>query len=66
MQNAVKEINMFSTVLRKTDRKIFILNGCIVGGNIINFSKEGARRIELVFSINYKDDLKLAKEIILA
>ena len=67
MQNAVKKINIFSTVLRMTDYKIIIIpNGCIISSNIINFSKEGTRRVELVFSINYKDDLKLAKEIILA
>ena len=67
MQNAVKKINIFSTVLRTTDYKIIIIpNGCIISSNIINFSKEGTRRVELVFSINYKDDLKLAKEIILA
>ena len=66
VQGAVKEINMFSTVLRTADHKTIIIpNGRIISSNIINFSKEGTRRIELVFSIDYKDDLKLAKEIIL-
>lgn len=67
MQNAVKKINIFSTILRMTDYKIIIIpNGCIISSNIINFSKEGTRRVELVFSINYKDDLRLVKEIILS
>jgi len=66
VQGAVKEINMFSTVLRTADHKTIIIpNGRIISSNIINFSKEGTRRVELVFSIDYKDDLKLAKEIIL-
>jgi mscS mechanosensitive ion channel len=66
VQGAVKEINMFSTVLRTTDHKTIIIpNGRIISSNIINFSKEGTRRVELAFSIDYKDDLKLAKEIIL-
>ncbi|WP_390885620.1 mechanosensitive ion channel domain-containing protein, partial [Campylobacter rectus] len=40
MQNAVKEINIFSTVLRTTDYKTIIIpNGCIISSNIINFSK---------------------------
>ncbi len=66
VQGAVKEISMFSTVLRTTDHKTIIIpNGRIISSNIINFSKEGTRRVELVFSIDYKDDLKLAKEIIL-
>ena len=67
VQGAVKEINMFSTVLRTADHKTIIIpNGRIISSNIINFSKEGTRRVELVFSIDYKDDLKLAKEIILS
>ena len=66
VQGAVKEINMFSTVLRTADHKTIIIpNGRIISSNIINFSKEGTRRVELVFCIDYKDDLKLAKEIIL-
>nr|WP_315018327.1 mechanosensitive ion channel domain-containing protein [uncultured Campylobacter sp.] len=66
VQGAVKEINMFSTVLRTADHKTIIIpNGRIISSNIINFSKEGTRRVELIFSIDYKDDLKLAKEIIL-
>ena len=66
VQGAVKEINMFSTVLRTADHKTIIIpNGRVISSNIINFSKEGTRRVELVFSIDYKDDLKLAKEIIL-
>ena len=67
VQGAVKEINMFSTVLRTTDHKTIIIpNGRIVSSNIINFSKEGTRRVELVFCIDYQDDLKFAKEVILS
>lgn len=66
VQGVVKEINMFSTVLRTADHKTIIIpNGRIISSNIINFSKEGTRRVELVFCIDYKDDLKLVKEIIL-
>ena len=62
VQGAVKEINMFSTVLRTTDHKTIIIpNGRIISSNIINFSKEGTRRVELVFCIDYKDD-KILKE----
>ncbi len=58
---------MFSTVLRTTDHKTIIIpNGRIVSSNIINFSKEGTRRVELVFCIDYQDDLKFAKEVILS
>ena len=66
VQGSVKEINMFSAVLTTADNKTIIIpNGRIISGNIINFSKEGTRRVDLVFVIDYKDDLRLVKEIIL-
>ena len=62
----VSDINMFSTILKTPDNKAVIIpNGQVVGENIINYSKEKTRRVELVFSIDYNDDLKLAKDLIL-
>lgn len=62
----VSEISIFSTILKTGDNKTIIVpNGQIINDNIINYSKEGTRRVEIVFGIDYNDDLKLAKEIIL-
>lgn len=62
----VSDINIFTTILRSPDNKTIIIpNGQILSGNIINYSKEGTRRVEIVFGIDYNDDLKLAKDIIL-
>lgn len=61
----VKSINLFSTTLTTADnRSIIIPNGTLVAGNIINNTGNIHRRIDLVFDIDYKDDLKLAKETI--
>jgi len=61
----VQSINLFSTTLTTADnRSIIIPNGTLVAGNIINNTGNVERRIDLVFDIDYKDDLKVAKEVI--
>ncbi|MDD4855011.1 MAG: mechanosensitive ion channel [Sulfuricurvum sp.] len=61
----VKTINLFSTTLTTPDnRSIIIPNGTLVVGNIINNTSNMHRRIDLIFDIDYQDDLKMAKEVI--
>ena len=61
----VDAISIFSTIMRTGDnREVIIPNGQIYGGTIINFSARDTRRIDMVFSIGYSDDLKLARSII--
>lgn len=62
----VEEINLFSTLMVTPDNKtITIPNSKIIGGNITNYSSKPTRRVDLTFSIDYRDDLKLAKDIML-
>ena len=62
----VKDVNLFSTVLTPADnRTIIVPNSAIVGGNIVNFSHQKERRVDLTFGIGYDDDLKLAKETLM-
>lgn len=62
----VKSINLFSTTLTTTDnRSIIIPNGALIAGNIINYTGNQTRRIDMTFQIDYKDDLKLAKEVVM-
>lgn len=66
VMGTVKSINLFSTTLTTTDnRSIIIPNGALIAGNIINNTGNDERRIDMVFDIDYKDDLKLAKEVIM-
>ena len=61
----VEEINLFSTIMATPDNKtIMIPNSSIIGSNITNFSSKPTRRINLIFGIDYNDDLKLAKDIL--
>lgn len=65
-QGIVHSMNLFSTTLTTPDnRSIIIPNGGLIAGNIINYTSNYRRRIDMVFDIDYKDDLKLSKEVIL-
>jgi len=60
----VEEIGIFSSRLRTGDnREIIVPNGKIYGDIITNNSKRETRRIDLVFSIGYGDDMRQAKAI---
>jgi len=62
----VKSINLFSTTLTTADnRSIIIPNGALIAGNIINYTGNQTRRIDMAFVIDYKDDLKVAKEVVM-
>ena len=61
----VTDIKMFYTYLNTPDNKVVMIpNGALGNGDIINYSKEEERRVDLVFSVDYSTDLKLAKGII--
>lgn len=61
----VKEIQIFSTILKTPDNKTIIVpNGVLSNGDIVNFSTEDTRRVDLTFGIGYDDDLRKAKDIL--
>lgn len=62
----VETIGIFSTKLHTGDNKeVIIPNGAIYSSNIVNYSSRQTRRIDMIFSVSYGDDIRLAKEIIL-
>ncbi len=61
----VKAISLFSTTLTTADnRSIIIPNGALIGGNIINNTGNSTRRIDMLFLINYKDDLAVVRQAV--
>ncbi len=65
VEGSVKGINLFSTTLTTVDnRTVIIPNGALIAGNIINYTGNETRRVDMVFDIDYKDDMKLAKNVI--
>ena len=61
----VESMNIFSSVLKTTDNKIIIVpNSKIISNNIVNESAKKVRRLDMILSIGYDDDLKKIKEIL--
>ncbi|MEN2488163.1 mechanosensitive ion channel domain-containing protein [Flavobacterium sp. B11] len=62
----VLEIQIFVTkMLTANNQTVFVPNGSLSNGNIINYSMQGERRADLTFAISYDSDIKKAKEILL-
>lgn len=61
----VKEIQIFSTILKTPDNKtILIPNGKLANDSMTNFSIEEKRRVDWTFGIGYGDDIDKAYEVI--
>lgn len=62
---SVVEIGIFTTVLNTLDnKKVIIPNSGVTGANIINYNANGTRRVDLVASISYGDDIDKAKKVL--
>jgi small conductance mechanosensitive channel len=63
----VKEVGIFSSIFTTPDnQKIIVPNGAITKGSITNINAYETRRIDLVIGVDYKDDIKKAKEVLTA
>lgn len=61
----VQSVQIFSTTMRTADGKIIVIpNGKIIAGNIINFSREPARRNEFIIGVAYDSDIDQVKQIL--
>ena len=62
----VEDIHITHTRIRTPDNKvIYIPNGTLSSGSVVNYSLKDTRRVELTFSIAYSNDFEKAKSIIL-
>lgn len=61
----VREIQIFHTILATVDNKIiYIPNGALSSGVVINYSHQTTRRIEWVFGIDYGEDYERVEKVI--
>jgi len=61
----VKEIQIFNTILKTPDNKvIFIPNSDLSNGQIINYSLEEKRRVDIDLGIGYDDDIIKTKQVL--
>ena len=62
----VKEIEIFTTkLIGLSNREIIIPNGALSNGNIINYTTEGTRRVDLTFGVGYDSDIKKTKDVLM-
>ena len=62
----VKAIQTFHTVLTTTDNKeLFIPNGPLSSGNVMNYTKNALRRVDFTVSVEYGTDVQKVKEVTL-
>ncbi len=66
VSGSVLEIQIFVTkLITGNNQTIFVPNGALSNGTIVNYSMQGIRRADLVLSVAYDADLKKVKDIIL-
>jgi small conductance mechanosensitive channel len=59
----VEEINIFTTIMNTPDnKKIIVPNSTMMGNNIINYSANPTRRVDLSVGVGYNDDLAKVKQ----
>jgi small conductance mechanosensitive channel len=65
VSGTVQEIQIFTTkLITSSNQTIFIPNGILSNGIIINYSLLGYRRANLTLSISYETNIKTAKDIV--
>lgn len=65
VSGTVEDIHMICTKIRTPDNKvIYIPNGSLINGNVINYSEKDTRRVDLKFDISYDSDYEKAKSLI--
>ena len=61
----VLDIQIFSTVLKTPDNKVVVIpNGTIMDSSITNYTGQATRRVDIVASCGYEDDIDKVKEVL--
>ena len=65
VSGVVEEIGIFTTELKSPDnRKIIVPNGKMTGDSIINYTAKEIRRVDIVASVSYRDDLDKVRKVL--
>ncbi len=66
VSGTVEDIHITATKIRTGDNKVIYLpNGALSSGTIINYSEKDTRRVDFTFSIGYANDFEKAKAIVM-
>ncbi len=62
----VKEIEIFTTkLIGLSNKEIIIPNASLSNGNIVNYTTQGTRRVDLVIGVSYDADIKQTKDVLM-
>lgn len=65
VSGTVEQMTLFSTKLKTPDNKVVsVPNSSVAGGNIVNYSHEEKRRVDLTFGVAYGSDTDKVKLVI--
>ena len=65
ISGTVEDIHIVCTKIRTPDNKVvYVPNGTLSNGNIINYSEKPTRRVDFSFSVAYDSDVELVKNIV--
>ena len=65
VSGTVEQIHFMNTTLLTPDnRRVIVPNSHITTNNLINYTAQNKRRLDLKFSIGYGDDMTLAKQLV--
>lgn len=65
VSGTVANIHIFSTTLNTLDGKVVVVpNGKVIAGEIINFSRDPNRRIEITVGVGYEADIDVVKRVL--
>lgn len=65
VSGTVREIQIFHTILTTADNKvIYIPNGALSSGTVINYSKEDTRRVDWIIGVEYGEDYNKVEETV--
>ncbi|MEO4045820.1 mechanosensitive ion channel domain-containing protein [Pseudomonas sp. CAU 1711] len=66
VSGSVDSIQIFHTTLKTADNKVVVVpNGSLSNGNIVNYSREAVRRVDISLGIDYASDIRRAREVLL-
>lgn len=65
VSGSVRAIQIFHTVLTTADNKvIYIPNGALSSGTVINYSREETRRVDWTVGVEYGEDMAKVEEVV--
>ena len=65
VSGVVEQVQIFSTIMRSGDnKKIIVPNSQMMAGEIVNYSANDTRRIDLVAGCGYDDDLDKVRQVL--